>query len=264
MKRRHLIAILFIATSFFLSAGFALANGEGNQAAPVAVAESAPTLEDGARLEELAVLLGQSTTGGQLLELKEAYQVNVRFVSGQGSSFNQAANRIRLDSSMAPLKAALIFAHEMHHARTFHEGKKAHRRSLSRQVYVTQMLWDESQAMAVSIQLKMELEENGVDVTGASMAFEDDYIRAYRIAAAQARLSDASADAQQLDAIGQEAGVQALYETHLRGETRTANTKEACRDYYGRQWDEANPIKALLASLFSDATPSAAPVHEGA
>jgi hypothetical protein len=250
MQWRELITILTLSTVVFSSIGYALAH-DHDQATPRLVAEPAPTREDEARFEQLAALLNQSATGRELLELKEAYRINVRFETGRGSSFNQAANRILLESGLDPLSAALIFAHEMNHARAFHEGEKAHRKTDSRQAYISKMLWEEAEGMAVSIQVKMELEENGVAVADLTLPFEGEYLRTYRVAAARARLAEPSTGAQQLDAIGMAAGVEALFAAHLRGETRTANTHETCLEYYGRHWDEAHPIKAFVANLLT-------------
>jgi hypothetical protein len=247
MKWRHLITIVLVAAAIFLTAGYAFGNNESQQATPTIVAEPAPSLEDKAQFQQLAAVLNQSATGSYLLGLREAYKVTVRFEEGQGSSFNQAANRIRLDTSLEPVNAALIFAHEMNHARTFHEGMKAHRKSAARQDYVNQMLWEESEGMAVSIGVKMELEANGVEVAGISLPLENDYHEAYQAAVGLARESAPSLSDRQVDAIGRDAGVRALFDAHLRGETRTANTHEPCVDYYGRLWDEAHPLLAFLS-----------------
>lgn len=249
MQRRHLITITFFAAVFLLSAGYALGGVGVVRATPGTVVEPAPTPEDKARFEQVVMVLNQSATGSYLLGLKEAYKVKVRYEAGQGSSFMQAANRIRLEAGLAPVKAALIFAHEMNHAQTFHEGSKAHRKSESRQAYVYQMLWEEAEGMAVSIQVKMELERNGVDVANITLPLEDDYRQAYQDAVDQARRTAPMRSAEQLDAFGKAAGVQALYGAHLRGETSTSNTHETVLDYYGRLWDEVHPVYAFLASF---------------
>jgi len=251
MKWRHLIIIVLVAAAFFSTAGYAFGNNENDQATLTVAAEPAPTLEDRAQFEQLAAVLYQSTTGSYLLGLREAYQVTVRFETGQGSSFNQAANRILLETNRSPVSAALLFAHEMNHAQTFHEGRKPHRKSDSRQAYIDQMLWDEVKGMAVSVQVKMELEENGFDVADVTLPFEDDYRQAYQVAVEQARLSSSSTSTQQLKAVGIEAGEQALYDAYASGQIRTSNTHETYPDYYGRLWDEANPIWTFVSSLFS-------------
>lgn len=250
MQWRRLITIVTLSAVIFLSTGYVLAHDD-DQATPRLVDEPAPTREDEARFEQIAAILGQSATGSDLLNLKEAYRVQVRFETGRGSSFNQAANRILLETDLDPLNAALIFAHEMNHARAFHEGTKAHRKTDSRQAYINKMLWEEAEGMAVSIQVRMELEANGVAVTDLTLPFEGDYRRTYRVAVAQAKLSELSRSAQQLDDIGMAAGVQVLFGAHLRGETRTANTNESYPEYYGRHWDEVHPIWAFMARLMS-------------
>lgn len=249
MKRRHLTTITLVLVLLLSSTSYVLASREGDQTTPGIEDEAAPSLEDKARFAELAKVLNRSATGRDLLALRKAYKVVVRFEAGHGSSFMQAANRIRLDSSLEPVNAALIFAHEMNHARTFHEGRKVHRKSASRQEYIDRMLWEESEGMAVSIQVKMELEANGVDVADISLPLENDYHQAYQEAVDLARESALSLSDGLVDAIGKDAGVQALFDAHLRGETRTANTHEPCIDYYGRLWDEAHPFLAFVSNL---------------
>lgn len=251
MRLRHLTIIAFILMVFYLNAGHALASHDAYRATSTLVSEPGPTLEDKARFEQLATVLKQSEIGRNLLAMKDAYEVHVRFEAGVGSSFMQAANRIRLDTALDPVNAALIFAHEMNHARAFHEGEKAHRKSDSRQAYIHQMLWEESEGMAISIQVKMELAEQGVDVEGTVLPFEDVYRQAYKSAIDRSRLLSPSLSADQLHAIGRAAGAQVLFEAHLRGETRTSNTHETCFEYYARLWDEVHPIRSFVATLLS-------------
>lgn len=251
MQERHLITLFMMFAVSFLSAGCVNGNFAVDHPVPGLVTEPVPTIEDRARFEQIASILNQSATGNYFLQLRETYNVVVRFEPGRGSSFSQAANRIRLDSNHDPLNAALIFVHEMHHARTLHEGRKADRQSESRQDYVNHMLWEEAEGMAASILVKLELEGNGVDVASLTLPFEHYYRQAYQAAFDQARLSEPAMSVQQLGTIGMAAGIQALFGAHLRGETRTANTHQPCIDYYGHAWDEAHPIKAFMANLIS-------------
>ncbi len=251
MKWRHLIIIVLVAIALFSTVGFAFGDNENDQALPTSVAEPAPTLKDKAHFEQLVMILSQSDTGSYLLKLREVYKVTVRFEPGQGSSFNQAANRILLETNRDPISAATLFAHEMNHAQTFHEGRKPHRNSESRQGYIDQMLSDEVKGLAVSIQVKIELQENGFDVANVSLPFENDYRQAYQDAMAQAGLSSTATSAQQLTVIGMMAGEQALFDAFLSGQIRTSNTDETYPDYYGRLWDEAHPIRSFVASLLT-------------
>ena len=130
MKRRHLIAIPITAALILLIAGYLLGSYGEDRPAPRTVNEPAPSFEDEARFEEVASVLGQSATGRHLLGLKETYGITVQFEASRGSTFNQDANRILLDANHDVVKAGLYFAHEMHHARTLYEGKKADIKSL--------------------------------------------------------------------------------------------------------------------------------------
>lgn len=250
MKLRHLVTITFLSVAFLLSAGHIPANYEGDQIRPIVATERAPTPEDAARFEQLANLLRQSETGRDMLALKETYQVAVRFEAGGGSSFGSASNRILLESNLEPVDAALVFVHEMHHARTLHEGTKANRETDSRQAYINQMIWEETEGMLVSIRVKTELETNGVIVTDLTLPYEEEYRWAYQNAVELARATSPGLSDQGLDAIGMTAGRQALFDTHMRGEPITATTHEIYLDYYGRLWDEAHPIWAYVLSNY--------------
>lgn len=251
MKRRQLITISFTAAFIILIAGYLLGSFGEDQVAPRNVSEPAPNLEDELRFEQLATVLNQSDSGRYLLGLKEAYRITVRFEAGHGSTFNQDANRILLDANHDAVKAGLYFAHEMHHARTLLEGKKADIRSESRQSYIDKKLREEAEGMVASIRVKMELEEIGVDVTGITLPLENSYRQAYQEAAKEAGLSAPSLSPQQLDSIGMAAGEQALFGAFASGEITTSNTHEPYTDYYGKAWDEVHPFMAFVAYLFS-------------
>lgn len=251
MKRRHLITISLTAALIILIAGYLLGSFGEDQVAPRNVNEPAPNLEDEVRFEQLATVLNQSATGSYLLGLKETYRITVKFEAGHGSTFNQDTERILLDANHDVVKAGLYFAHEMHHARTLYEGKKADLRSESRQSYIDKKLKEEAEGMVASIRVKIELEEIGADVTDIILPLEDTYRQAYQEAAYRAGLSAPSLSPQELDVIGIAAGEQALFDAFASGEIRTSNTHEPYTDYYGDAWDEVHTFKALVADLFS-------------
>ena len=56
---------------------------------------------------------------------------------------------------------------------------------------------------------------------------------------------------EELQAIGKEAGTQALYDAFASGEVKTSNTYEPYPEYYEQDWDEAHPMQVFLIDLFS-------------
>ena len=246
-----LIGILVLGAGFFLNSGSASGINGKDQPAPEMRTNPAPVEEEDTRFEQMEAVLNQSATGRQLLTLKETYRVGVQFETGCGSRFRQNSNLILLDANHDPIKAALFFAHEMHHAQTLHEGNKADLKSESRQTYVNLKLREEAEGMVASIQVKMELEKTGLQAANVTLPLEDHYRQAYQATVGQARLSEASLSERQLEATGRTAGQQALYEAFASGEVKTSNTYEPYPEYYGRDWDEAHPIKALVAGLFA-------------
>ena len=243
--------IIFAAVSLFISGNIAGINRQ-DQAAPAIDSNQASTLIESAHFEEIASVLDQSTTGRHLLNLKEEYMVNVQFEAGYGSRYRQNTNLILLDSNLDPVKAALFFAHEMHHARTLHEGNKADFKSESRQAYVNLKLQEEAEGMIASILVKMELEKIGLHIADITLPLENQYRTAYQVASDRARLSNTSLRGDQLDSIGRMAGQQAMYEAFASGEVKTSNTYEPYPDYYGRDWDKVHPFKALIADIFGE------------
>ena len=259
MNRKKLVSALSVAifigimvlpvVSLYISGNIAGINRQ-DQAAPAMRTNPAPVLAVSAHFEQIEAVLNQSATGRQFLNLKEAYRVSVQFEAGYGSRYRQNTNLILLDSNLDPVKAALFFAHEMHHARTLHEGNKADFKSEARQAYVNFKLQEEAEGMMASIQVKMELEKIGLHVANITLPLENQYRQAYQVASDQTKLSDATLNENQLDNIGRSAGLQALYEAFASGDVKTSNTYDSYPDYYGRDWDRAHPVKAFIADIF--------------
>ncbi len=225
------------------------ANGQ-EQAAPAMEANPRQARVDRDQFEAIAAILRQSATGRHFLGLKEVYLLEIQYETGLGSRFRQTENLIVLDSNLDAYKAALIFAHEMHHARVYHEGTKADLNSEARQTYIDLKLKEEVEGMVASIQVKMELEMAGLPVAEIKLPLENHYRQAFQIASDQARRADPALSASLLESIGQNAGENALYEAFASGEVKTSNTFEPYPDYYGRDWDRAHPFQAFIADVF--------------
>ena len=239
------LLIAGVALFSHLRSEYAAGDIEQEQAAPAAGPNYAPEVKAGAYFEQIAAILNQSETGRHLLKLNELYDVNIQFEAGNGFRFRQDSNLILLDSTSDLFKAALFFSHEMHHARTYHEGNKANIKEESRSTYVNLKLQEEAEGMITSIQVKMELEQSGLQITNIILPLEDHYRRASQAAKDSARISNAPLSDEQLDDLGRKAGKQALYKAFASGEVNTSNTYESYPEYYGRDWDEAHLLKAF-------------------
>lgn len=237
-----LVGIIVFATAALLTLDSVRGSLADDQAAPAMAIGPGQALEEDVRFDQVAAILNHSATGRHLLELKEAYMIRVKFEDGGGSRFRKRTNVIFLDGTHTPVKAALYFAHEMHHARTINAGKQADPVNESRQAYINLKLQEEVEGMMASFQVKMELEKTGIDVANISFPLEKQYRQAYLIATKQALEMDASLIEQQLDAIGQAAGEQALFDAFASGEIETSNTFEPYPEYFERRWDEAQAM----------------------
>lgn len=253
MQRRNLLVlVILIALSLPLLTAFA---GLAKSLEPGAnVEEPAPSHEDIARFQQVAEVLRNSETGRMLLALKEAYQVDVKFEAGAGSRFRREPNLILLDADHEPMKAALYFAHEMHHARYLHEGRKAELKVDSRQDYISKKLREEAEGMVVSIQVKMELEAADLPASEITLPLETLYRAAHQAAVEGASSGMLVPDEADLGTIGETAGEQALFKAFASGEVKTSNSYEPYPDYYGRDWDEAHLVKAYIAGLLTGGT----------
>jgi DNA-binding transcriptional ArsR family regulator len=216
--------------------------------------ETAPAAEkrissiggESAGFKQVAMVLAQSAIGRHLLRLKETYQVDIKFEEAGGSRFRKQENLIILDSSHDSVKAALFFAHEMQHVQAFYKGEQANPKSVGRQAFIEHKLHEEAKGMAVSMQMKMELEQLGFHVSNMPFPMEDYYREAYQAATERAWLTDNTLGRLELDAIGQAAGEKALFDAFISGQIQTSNTYDSYPKYYGHVWDEANLIRAYL------------------
>lgn len=249
-----LIGITCFALATLLVSESATTSGSYEEAAPAAENRAPSNDEESARFNQVAMVLTQSAVGRHLLRIKETYQVDVQFEETSGSRFRKQENLIILDSNHNSVKAALFFAHEMQHAQAFHEGEQADPKSETRQAFVEHKLREEAKGVAVSLQMKMELEQLGSQVTKVTFPMEDRYREAYQLATEQASLIGTNLSKPELDAIGQAAGEQALFDAFIGGEIQTSNTYDSYPDYYGRVWDEVHPIQALISDsrFFND------------
>jgi hypothetical protein len=209
-------------------------------AAPDTAVALVPVAEVSARFDQVATVLSKSVTGSELLEMQETYHVSVQFEEGHGSRFRKGSNLILLDTRHDPVKAAMYFAHEMVHAQSFNEGKSADIDSESRQAYIDLKIQEEVEGMVASFMVRMELRRIGVDVAETNFPMEDTFHQAYQAATEQAGQMDSSLRAQELEAIGQAAGAQALFDAFSSGKIRTSNTHEPYTEYFATRWDEAN------------------------
>ena len=250
MRRLILLTTFILMAVAYFAIGQLLGLEDRGASVEAASIEPAPAVADEARFERIATVLKQSDTARQLLNLKESYQVGVLFEAGYGSRFRQDLNLILMDDSHEPVKAALFFAHEMYHAQTFHEGTKADLKSESRDSYVAKKLMEEAVGMAISVQIKMELEAADLSMAGLTLPLESQYREAFQAAVERAQAEGTNPNEAALRAIGHEAGTLAIYNAFASGKVKTSNTYEPYPEYYARDWEEAHPVKASLANRF--------------
>lgn len=250
MRRRYLLTTFILMAATYFIIGQVLGPGHLEASEATEKAEPAPVFADEVRFRQLMAVLEHSAKGRQLLYLKKTYQVGVIFEAGYGSRFRQDLNLIIMDDGYDSIKAALFFAHEMYHAQTFHEGTKADIKSESRESYVAKKLMEESIGMALSVQIKLELEAANFSMVGLTLPLETRYRKAFQAAVDRTRAEETNPSEVELQAIGHQAGTKAIYDAFASGTVKTSNTYEPYPEYYARDWEEAHPVKVLLANLF--------------
>lgn len=195
---------------------------------------------DRQRYDEISTVLNRIPTGRAALSLVDQYDVGIYFEAGAGSFFNPNTNEIVIDANHEPIRAALALVHEVTHARYLYEGSTADILSDNRQEYIEKKVGEEVAGVVKSIEAKMELEAAGIDVSELRYTLEYLYQKAYEAAINNALANAPSSDAASLEAIGREAGRQAVFKGFMNGKTWTSVTKESYPDYYGRDWDRIN------------------------
>ena len=195
---------------------------------------------DRQRYDEISAVLNQIATGRMTLSLIDKYEIGIYFEAGGGSYFNPNTNEIVLEANHEPVRAALALVHEVTHARYLHERSTADILSDSRRAYIEKKVGEEVAGVVKSIEAKMELEAVGVDVSELWYTLEYPYRTAHEKAIENARTNAPDSSEAALEAIGREAGGQAVFEGFMNGKTWTSVTKESYPDYYGGDWDRIN------------------------
>lgn len=195
---------------------------------------------DRQRFDEISAVLNQIATGRTALSLVEKYDIGIYFEAGGGSYFNPNTNEIVLEANHEPVRAALSLVHEVTHARYLHEGSTADILADDRQTYIEKKVGEEVAGVVKSIEAKMELEAAGVDVSELWYTLEYPYRTARETAIENARANEPDSSDASLEAIGREAGRQAVFEGFMNGKTWTSVTKESYPNYYGGDWDRVN------------------------
>ena len=92
----------------------------------------------------------------------------------------------------------------------------------------------------------MELQAAGLDLAELHYPLEDRYMAAYRGAQQAAQVRERGISAQELAAIGQEAGYARVVEGFVNGELWTSRSLEPYPDYYGKCYDRGETATSLL------------------
>jgi phosphoribosyl-ATP pyrophosphohydrolase len=257
MQHLRPIFVLIIATALILAfKHFGPSTTEMLSAAPDSIADEPNVLTtnvqthrsslrpvskfDRQRFDEIIKVLNRIPTGRTALSLVDKYDIEIHFEAGAGSYFNPNTNKIVVDANHEPARSALALVHEVTHAQYLHEGSAADILSDNRQEYIEKKVGEEVAGVVKSVEAKMELEAAGVDVSELRYTLEYLYQKAYEEAIENALANTPESSNGSLEAIGREAGRQAVFEGFMNGKTWTSVTKESYPDYYGQDWDRVN------------------------
>lgn len=199
--------------------------------------------------QPLGQVLVTIPSGRSALAVLDRYQDKVTFEAGQGTFFLASVNIIVIDSAHAPLRAALSFVHEAHHASVWHQGLRVDISTLDEAAYAHGRVEEEAVGVVKSIEAKLELAALGLDVSGLSYPLEDAYRQAADQARTAARIRDGQLSQSELDGIVCAAGTAAVVDGFLIGRVRTSHTRESYLDFYGQCWTKANVVQTLLTPL---------------
>jgi len=220
--------------------------GEG--AAATTASTPAPlTPTDPKRIDNAKELCKKTSGGQHAVDVIDTNKVTVGFgTSGGGAFFSASANKITLDPASSDPDQAFTLVHEATHAE-YSFGKKTANTvediaKLSKEDYVKKMLDEETEATALQIELKIDLEAiPGQSLTGATgQAGEKSYRKGYKEEFDKAKAASKT-DAEAKEA-GKKGGRVLVRKDFQEGLTIvTSTTGEAYSVYYGKAWDKAHP-----------------------
>jgi hypothetical protein len=173
------------------------------------------------------------------------YSVDYAFgPAGGGYFYNSSSNMMTFDSGHSVTLCALDFAHELNHAKYFHEHKSADIMTSSRKDYVQKKVEEEAEGTVKSIEEKIELEGTTINVSGTSFPLETQYRQAYKAAVDAATRKDPKLPPDKAQSIGRAAGTARVVAGFMKGEvTVSIPPNPTYPTYYGNAWDRAHPKK---------------------
>lgn len=200
-----------------------------------------PRPGEDARITAMRNTLADSAQGRHALEVYDRYGVDPSFRGGEGSYFDGTNNNMNLDPTEDPTTSALTFTHEMQHAEENHEGTTGDVNNQTRNEYVDEMLQEEVDGTVRSIEARNELDAAGHDVSNSHFPLENEYQQAHDQAIVDAQAANPNLSEDELADIGREAGRQRVEDGFRNGEVVTSTNGQSYPDYYGDDWDNANP-----------------------
>ena len=231
--------ILFINVAF-IAIGFAYFGRSNNRL---------DEAETALRLGQIQTVLNQSEIGRAALAQAEQYGVKIQFKPGHGTVYQSFNNTMTIDSAHSPERAALSFVHEMVHARYYHEGIRPQMVAVGRVAYVQARVLEEAEAVAVAVEVKMDLEAAGVEFGEAHAPLEDPYQGAYEAARKAAVARERDISQVELAGIGQAAGRERAIQAFANGGLLTSHTMETYPEYYGSCWDRTGTLASLMIPI---------------
>jgi len=186
-------------------------------------------------------LLQQFPLGQTALSQMSQYNVGINWQSGGGSFYDAASNSMTMDQTMGHEEAAMVFVHEINHARYYHEGLQADMMTSTREDYVNGMVAEEAEGTVLSIEAQIEMEAAGLNSSGHTFPLQAEYQSAYDSAYATGRESQPDASEETLQQIARNAGLAAVTEGFMNGAVQTSTTGQSYADYYGSYWDRYHP-----------------------
>jgi hypothetical protein len=192
---------------------------------------------------DLPSIASKSGAGAEMVAIQARYKVKVAPSPKKGSSyFDGKSNTTFIDPLASRNEAALIYVHEMGHAKMYHErmtpGSRWHQ--MPRELYVNIMLHEEAmvQIRAIQTQRDLMLSQPGFK---ADTLFAADYSRVARAAFDEYLLANPG-EYMAAKKVAYEAADQHIFGLYQSGDkVINSVTKESYQNYYGKAWDKAQP-----------------------
>jgi len=178
--------------------------------------------------------LAKSALGREAVAFYDAHGISINFMSGKGASWDKIDNKINMHSYYSVEMAALVFVHEIHHARSSIDGPTGDPHTQSMDAYVATMLNEEVHATIAAIQVRWELNKAGEPPLTAPS--ESAYSEGRRTGVKRLLETNPDASPEERAQAGDKGGYDALMARFRNGDARSSRDGRSYVEVYETSW----------------------------